>query len=147
MRVLIAQRPGSNKVVNGRIPLDELLAKCDVVSLHCPLTEETRGLIGERELRTMKSSAILINTARGALVDSQALVAALADGDIAAAAIDVLPVEPPVDGDPLLDYSGDNLLITPHIAWATLEARQNAIKEVAANVSAFLRGESRNRVV
>ena len=147
MRVRISQRPGSNEIVNGRAPLDELLAESDVVSLHCPLTEQTRGLFGADEFRKMKSAAILINTARGALVDSQALVAALADGSIAAAAIDVLPAEPPVDGDPLLNYGGDNLVITPHIAWATLEARQNAINEVAENVNAFLRGEARNRVV
>lgn len=147
MRVRIARRPGLADVAEGRMPLDELLAECDVVSLHCPLTEETRGLVGRRELGLMKPSAILINTARGALVDSLALVDALTDGSIAAAAIDVLAVEPPVEGDPLLSYRGDNLVITPHIAWASVEARQNAINEVAANVSAFLRGEARNRIV
>ena len=95
----------------------------------------------------MKNDAILINTARGGLVDSQALVDALTSGEIAAAAIDVLPNEPPVDGDPLLDYEGSNLIVTPHIAWATDRARQNAIDELAANTRAFLDGEQRNRVV
>jgi glycerate dehydrogenase len=95
----------------------------------------------------MKNSAILINTARGALVDSGALVSALGSGEIAAAAIDVLPEEPPADGDPLLDYEGANLIVTPHIAWSSEQARQDAIAALAANVAAFLEGEQRNRVV
>ena len=130
-----------------RVGFDELLAESDVISLHCPLNDATRALFGARQFRAMKRSAILINTARGGLVDSQALADALASGEIAAAAIDVLPVEPPVDGDPLLDYRGDNLILTPHIAWATDEARQNAIDELAANTRAFLDGVERNRVV
>jgi glycerate dehydrogenase len=147
MRVVVAQRPGTVGKTDGRVPFAELLADSDVVSLHCPLTEDTRSLIGWRELEAMKSSAILINTARGALVDSRALVDALSTGAIAAAAIDVLSIEPPVDGDPLLEYNRRNLLVTPHIAWASLEARQNAVREVAANATAFLRGEARNRIV
>ena len=147
MQVLVAARPGSDAVAEGRVGFDQLLAESDVISLHCPLNDATRTLFGARQFRAMKRSAILINTARGGLVDSQALADALASGEIAAAAIDVLPVEPPVDGDPLLDYRGDNLLLTPHIAWATDEARQNAIDELAANTRAFLRGEERNRVV
>ncbi len=147
MNVLVSNRPGSDEAVAGRMDFEEVLQTSDVLSLHCPLTEHTAGLIGKAELERMKSSAILINTARGGLVDSAALVAALANGTIAAAGIDVLSQEPPVDGDPLLDYGGDNLIITPHIAWATVEARQNAINEVAANVAAFLAGERRNRVV
>ena len=148
MTVLIARRPGTEAAADdGRLDLHEMLQQSDVVSLHCPLTGDTRGLIGKAELALMKRNAILINTARGALIDTAALARALADGDIAAAAIDVLPEEPPVDGDPLLDYDGDNLILTPHIAWGTVEARQNAINEVAANVRAFLDGEERNRVV
>jgi len=147
MKVLVSARPGSDSVEDDRIPFDQILDTCDVISLHCPLTEDTQGLIGKAELLRMKDSAILINTARGGLVDSAALVDALANGTIAAAGIDVLSHEPPVNGDPLLDYAGDNLIITPHIAWATVEARQNAINEVAANVAAFLNGEERNRVV
>ena len=148
MHVRISRRPGGEKHAgDGRLDLDDMLQECDVVSLHCPLTEATAGLIGARELGLMKTGAILINTARGGLVDSVALVKALTDGSIAAAGVDVLGKEPPIDGDPLLDYAGDNLIITPHVAWAAVEARQNAINEVAANVKAFIAGEERNRVV
>lgn len=147
MRVLVSARPGADSIPEGRVGFDELLAAADVISLHCPLTAGTRELFGAREFATMKDSAILINTARGGLVDSRALADALATGQIAAAAIDVLPEEPPVSGDPLLDYAGDNLIVTPHIAWATDEARQNAIDELAANTRAFLDGVERNRVV
>ena len=148
MEVLLARRAGTEATDDdGRIDLPELLDRADVVSLHCPLNNATRGLIDGSALAAMKSSAILINTARGALVDTQALADALARGDIYAAAIDVLPEEPPVSGDPLLEYDGDNLLLTPHVAWATQEARQNAISEIAANVVAFRAGEERNRIV
>lgn len=147
MQVLVARRVGAEaSPKDGRVDLDELLEKSDVVSLHCPLNEQTREMLGAAQFRRMKNSAILINTARGGLIDSAALVDALESGEIAAAAIDVLPQEPPVDGNPLLDYRGDNLVMTPHIAWATVEARQNAIDELAANVRAFLDGERRNRV-
>lgn len=148
MQVQIARRIGQEEIAGDeRVDLDDLLRDCDVISLHCPLTDDTRGLIGQRELGLMKSNAILVNTARGGLVDSAALVDALTRGTIAAAAVDVLSQEPPVDGDPLLDYKGDNLIVTPHIAWASVEARQNAIDEVAKNVAAFLSGRQRNRVV
>jgi glycerate dehydrogenase len=148
MSVLVARRLGQDPAVeDGRTGLRELLQQSDVVSLHCPLTDKNQGLISAAELRLMKPTAILINTARGGLVDSAALVDALETGEILAAAIDVLPQEPPVDGNPLLDYAGDNLIVTPHIAWATVEARQNAINESALNVAAFLAGEERNRVV
>ena len=148
MSVLIARRPGTDtKDDDGRTGLSEMLRRADAVSLHCPLNDDTRNLIGADELSSMKPNAILINTARGGLVDSAALAAALERGDIAAAAVDVLPNEPPAGGDPLLDYQGQNLIVTPHIAWATKEARQNAIDELAANVRAFLKGERKNRVV
>ena len=146
MEVLVSARPGADPVPAGRVAFDDMLARADVISLHCPLTEETQGLFGAAQFRAMKHSAILINTARGGLVDSAALADALRGGEIAAAAIDVLPEEPPIDGDPLLDYEGDNLIVTPHIAWGTLQARQNAIDELTANVRAFLDGEKRNRV-
>jgi glycerate dehydrogenase len=147
MDVIVSARPGSSEVADGRVSFDELLTRADVISLHCPLNDETRNLFGAEEFQRMKTSAILINTARGGLIDSAALAAALRDGDIAAAAVDVLPKEPPVDGDPLLDYEGDNLIVTPHVAWATNEARQNAIDELALNAKAFIEGEKRNRVV
>ena len=147
MQVLISARPGTDSVPDGRIGFDELLQEADVISLHCPLTEDTTRLFGAPEFKKMKSDAILINTARGALVDSAALVDALQSGEIAAAAVDVLPQEPPVDGDPLLDYTGDNLMITPHVAWGTNEARQAALDQLVANVAAFLDGSRQNRVV
>jgi glycerate dehydrogenase len=147
MDVLVSQRPGFETTDTTRVPFDQVLGQADVLSLHCPLTEQTSGLIGEKELKRMKTDAFLINTARGGLVDANALVAALENGEIAGAAIDVLENEPPVDGNPLLDYKGENLIVTPHIAWATNEARQNALDEMAANVKAFLDGEERNRVV
>ena len=146
MRVLVSARPGTDDCPEDRVPLDDLLAEADVVTLHCPLNEATRGLLGEAGFGRMKPGAVLINTARGALVDTPALVAALESGRIAGAAIDVLAKEPPAAGDPLLDYRGDNLIVTPHIAWAADTARQNAIDELALNVEAFLNGEERNRV-
>jgi glycerate dehydrogenase len=146
MRVAIANRPGEPSQP-GRLNLDDLLAAADIVSLHCPLTDATRGLIGARELALMKSDALLINTARGALVDSAALAAALKAGRLGGAGIDVLPREPPVNGDPLLDSQIPNLLVTPHIAWAAREARQRCIDEMAANIRDFRDGGRRGRVV
>ena len=147
MEVLISARPGTHNIDHGRVAFDELLQRSDVISLHCPLTEATAGLFGEAEFSKMKPDAILINTARGGLIDSAALVAALESGEIGAAAVDVLPKEPPVDGDPLLDYDGPNLIVTPHVAWGSDEARQAAIDELVANIAAFIEGRERNRVV
>lgn len=147
MEVIVSARPGTDTVDTERVSFDEVLRRSDVISLHCPLTDTTAGLFGEAEFGKMKSEAILINTARGGLVDSAALVAGLQNGDIAAAALDVLPEEPPVEGDPLLDYDGPNLLMTPHIAWASKEARQAAVDQLAACVDAFLLDEELNRVV
>jgi len=147
MDVIVAARPGADDIPEGRVSMNELLQRADAISLHCPLNDVTRNLFGAAEFAAMKNSALLINTARGGLVDSRALVDALRDGEIAAAAIDVLPQEPPVNGDPLLDYEGDNLVVTPHIAWGTLTARQAAIDELTANVTAFLDGKERCRVV
>jgi glycerate dehydrogenase len=146
MRVKIANRPGSAPQ-SGRVPLDELLATADIVSLHCPLNDATRGLIGARELALMKPDALLINTARGALIDGAALAAALKAGRLGGAGIDVLPQEPPPDGEPLLDGQIPNLLVTPHIAWAAREARQRCIDEMAANIRDFRNGGRRGRVV
>jgi glycerate dehydrogenase len=147
MNVIVSARRDAINIESDRVAFDDVLAQADVISLHCPLTDETRELFGAAQFRRMKKTAILINTARGGLVDSMALADALRAGEIAAAAVDVLPQEPPVDGDPLLDYDGDNLIVTPHIAWATNEARQAAINELAANARAFVAGEERNRVV
>jgi glycerate dehydrogenase len=146
MRIVIANRPGAPPK-EGRVPLDELLATADIVSLHCPLTDATRGLIGARELSLMKPHALLINTARGALIDGAALAAALKAGRLGGAGIDVLPQEPPQSGEPLLDSQIPNLLLTPHIAWAAREARQRCIDEMAANIRDFRSGGRRGRVV
>ena len=146
MQVVIARRPGAPRE-SGRIELDELLATADVVSLHCPLTPATRGMIGVRELNLMKPDALLINTARGGLIDSGALAAALRAGRLGGAGIDVLAQEPPVDGDALLEPGIPNLILTPHIAWAAREARQRCLHEIAMNVQQFLAGGRRARVV
>lgn len=146
MRVIVAERPGGT-AQPGRVPLETLLADADVVSLHCPLTAHTRHLIDAAALTKMKPDALLINTARGAIVDEQALADALCAGTIGGAGIDVLSEEPPVGGNPLLDDTLPNLLVTPHIAWAAREARQRAVEEMAANVADFLAGGDRNRVV
>ena len=146
MEVLVANRPGGSPVP-GRLDLDELLAAVDVLSLHCPLTPATHGMIGASRLSRMKRDAVLINTARGALVDAEALANALRGGRLGGAAIDVLSQEPPVDGSPLLAGDIPNLIVTPHIAWAAREARQRCIDEMAANVADFRRGGRRGRVV
>ena len=145
MEVIIAQRPGASPVPN-RTPLNELLREADLVSLHCPLAENTRNLIDAAALALMKPNALLINTARGGIVDENALAEALVAGRIGGAGIDVLEQEPPIDS-PLLGLELPNLLITPHIAWASLQARQRLINEIAENISAYFRGEQRNRVV
>jgi glycerate dehydrogenase len=150
MQVLIAQRPDSGPGENtapDRVPMEKLLAQSDIVSLHCPLTDATNRLIGSAQLDLMKPDALLVNTARGALVDSAALAAALREGRIGGAGIDVLPEEPPVHGDPLMDKDIPNLILTPHIAWAARESRQRAVDEVAENIRSFLAGGRRGRVV
>ena len=146
MQVLIANRPGGAQVP-GRVDLEELLPRVDVLTLHCPLNPATRGLIGARALSRMRSDAVLINTARGGLVDAAALAAALRAGTLGGAAIDVFDAEPPRTGDPLLAPDLENLIATPHAAWAAREARQRAIDELAANVEAYLGGIRRNRLV
>jgi glycerate dehydrogenase len=146
MQVLVAGRAGAPPAA-GRVELAALLPRVDVLSLHCPITPATRQLIGARELALMKRDAVLINTARGGLVDPAALAAALRAGRLGGAAVDVLEEEPPVHGSPLLAPDLANLIATPHTAWAAREARQRAIDELAANVTAFFAGERRNRVV
>ncbi len=146
MHVLIAQRPGDARPVAGRLPLTELLPQVDVLSLHCPLTAHTRGLIGEKELAAMKPDAVLINTARGGIVDETALAAALRAGRLGGAGIDVLSEEPPRRGNPLLAPDIPNLIVTSHIAWASREARQRLVDEIVENIRAFLAGSPRNRV-
>ena len=148
MQVIFAALPGRRHSPQpNRIPFKDLLARADIVSLHCPLTKETSGLIGTEELALMKKSAILVNTARGALVDEKALKEALQSRIIAGAATDVLSVEPPVDGNVLLDERIPNLIVTPHVAWIARESRQRLIDQVAGNVKAFLDGKPQNQVI
>lgn len=126
------------------VSLEELLEQSDVVSLHCPLRPETYGLMNADRLRLMKTSAMLINTSRGALVMDRDLADALNNGQIAGAGLDVLPVEPPPPDNPL--FTAKNCLVTPHMAWATQEARSRLMRTAVANVSAFLEGRPENVV-
>lgn len=126
--------------------LDEVFRRADVLSLHLPLTAETAGIVDARRLSLMKPSAFLVNTARGGLVVDEALAAALHEGRIAGAALDVLgPTEPPDPDNPLL--SAPNCSITPHVAWATHAARERCLRTAAENLESFLHGGSQNRIV
>lgn len=147
MKILIAEsllQDSTEK--NERVPLNELLCESDVVSLHCPLTNDTRKLISSNEFKIMKRSALLINTARGGIVDEMALLEALQQKQIAGAGIDVLENEPPDKNDKLLKNELDNLIITPHIAWASTASRQRLLDGVAKNIEAFRNGNSTNVV-
>jgi glycerate dehydrogenase len=129
-----------------QVSFDELLASSDVLSLHAPLTQATRNLIGAAELARMKPSALLINTARGGLVDEAALADALARGVIAGAGFDVLTQEPPPANNPLLQLRLPNFILTPHNAWASHEAMQGLADQLIGNIEAFERGAAVNRV-
>lgn len=147
MKILVSQRPGTKgKPPAERVPLQQLLAESDIVSLHCPLVKATLNLIDRHELKQMRPGALLINTARGEIVNEAALASALQSGEIAGAAIDVLSEEPPRQGNPLLDTAIPNLIITPHIAWAGITARQALVNELADNIKAWLGGSPRNVV-
>ncbi len=141
MEVLIAQRPGALEPQEGRVPLHALLPRVDVLSLHCPLTPETQGLIGAWELALMRRDAILINTARGGIVDEAALAKALSRGALGGAGVDVLTEEPPVHDNPLLDPAIPNLLVTPHCAWGSRESRQRLVNQLAENIRGFREGK------
>lgn len=142
MNILLGARPGQAAgEVDGypRIPLDELLPQVDVLSIHCLLTDETRNLIGARELQMMKPDALLINTSRGGLVDEEALAHALRNRVIGGAGFDVLTEEPPRNGNPLLAGNIPNLIITPHSAWASREARQRIVDITVRNLASISR--------
>jgi glycerate dehydrogenase len=150
LEILIAARPGmTGRPSPGRLPLAELLRQVDVLTLHCPLTPATRFLINAATLSLMKPTTLLVNTARGGLIDEQALIQALREGRLAAAALDVISQEPPPAGHPIVQATKelDNLIITPHTAWSTREARERLLGEVANNISAFFDGKPRNIVV
>jgi glycerate dehydrogenase len=151
MKVVSLKREGQSSPYAGqanrlRLDPDEFFPRCDAISLHCPLTAETHHLINAKTLDQMKSSAYLINTGRGDLVDEPALAEALRQGNIAGAGLDVLSTEPPPADHVLLSPDIPNLIITPHTAWASVESRQRLLDGVAMNIQAFLSGQSLNRL-
>lgn len=145
MKVLVAKR-NKDDDREGRLDLHDLLPQIDVLSLHCPLTDDTYGLIGKQELALMKQNAVLINAARGGLVDEKALLEALQENRLGGAGLDVLEQEPPQADYFLLQNKPTNLIITPHTAWASRESRQRLINEIAKNIKAFQHGQARNIV-
>ncbi|SDA97557.1 glycerate dehydrogenase [Pseudomonas sp. NFACC15-1] len=145
MRVLLGQIPG-RPARPDRLPLEQLLPQVDALTLHCPLNEHTRNLIGARELALLKPGAFVINTARGGLIDEQALAEALRSGHLGGAATDVLSVEPPTQGNPLLAGDIPRLIVTPHNAWGSREARQRIVGQMSENAQGFFSGTAR-RVV
>jgi glycerate dehydrogenase len=150
LEVLIAARPESTEPIRaGRVSLTELFRQADIITLHCPLTAQTKTLINAETLSLMKPTALLINTARGALIDETALIQALREARLAAAALDVISREPPPAGHPIIQAAKelDNLLVTPHTAWGAREARERLLDEVANNISAFFEGRPRNIVI
>ncbi|BCL75697.1 lactate dehydrogenase [Jeongeupia sp. HS-3] len=146
MQVVFAEKKEAHTVRPGYTQFDAAIAQADVISLHCPLNDRTRDMIAARELGLMKPDAVLINTARGGLIDEAALLDALKAGRIGGAGLDVLIEEPPTSGNPLLDAKLPNLIITPHVAWAGVETMQRLADQLIDNVDAFLRGEPRNVV-
>lgn len=146
MDVIVAERKQATSIRPERRSFEDVLRLSDVLSLHCPLTEETRDLIGTEELGQMKRDALLINTARGGLINDHALLEALKSGKIGGAGIDVLRVEPPREGNPLLDADLPNLIVTPHNAWASRQAMQTLADQLVDNLEAFVKGEPRNLV-
>ena len=139
MKIMIGALP-NRPMVAERVAFSEMLAQVDFLSLHCPLTEETRDLLNHESLAQMKASAFVINCARGGVVNESALAEALKLGRIAGAATDVLTVEPPKQGNVLLDPSIPNLIITPHSAWGSVDARQRIVQQLVENVEAFKAG-------
>ena len=138
MKVLIAERDQAVEVRAGRTSFDDVLKHSDVISLHCPHTHETEKLVDESFLRKMKNSAVLINTARGAVIDNTSLVSALKNKHISAAILDVLDQEPPPEDHVLLDKEIPNLTLTAHIAWASIEAQQRLVNIIAENITNFI---------
>nr|WP_314574768.1 D-2-hydroxyacid dehydrogenase [uncultured Neisseria sp.] len=146
MNVVFAEHKHAQNVRDGYVSFDEAIRSADVVSLNCPLTPQTANMIGEAELQQMKPGAILINCGRGGLVDEAALVAALKYGQIGGAGFDVLTQEPPRDGNPLLKARLPNLIVTPHIAWASQEAANRLFDILLDNINRFVAGNPQNLV-
>ena len=147
MEILITHRPGTtNQDDIHRVTFDQLLERSDVISIHCPLTSDTLKLFKDEEFKKMKNSALLINTARGPIIDSLSLITALKNGEIAGAGIDVFDQEPPPADHPLLAEEIPNLLITPHNAWASRETRQRLVEHLSNNLKAWLSNQPINKV-
>lgn len=146
MNVVFAEHKNAQSVRDGYVSFDEAIRSADVVSLNCPLTPQTANMIGETELQQMKPGAILINCGRGGLVDEAALVAALKYGQIGGAGFDVLTQEPPRNGNPLLKARLPNLIVTPHIAWASQEAANRLFNILLDNINRFVAGNPQNLV-
>ena len=146
MNVVFAEHKNAQSVRDGYVSFDEAIRSADALSLHCPLTPQTENMIGEAELQQMKPGAILINCGRGGLVDEAALVAALKYGQIGGAGFDVLTQEPPRDGNPLLKARLPNLIVTPHIAWASQEAANRLFDILLDNINHFVAGNPQNLV-
>lgn len=144
--VITAERKGT-QCREGRIPFEQAIKTADIISVHCPLTDETRDLITLNELKMMKPSSIIINTARGGIINEADLATALEQNLIAGAGVDVLTKEPAELTNPLANYKGNNLLLTPHIAWASTESIVRLVNEVSLNIMAFTQQQSRNRLV
>ncbi len=146
MQVLVAEHKHAATIREGHTPFDSVIKAADVISLHTPLTAATRHMISTREFGLMKPTAILINTARGNLVDEAALAEALKSGRIGGAGFDVLAEEPPREGSPLLELDLPNFILTPHVAWSSREAMQTLADQLVDNVEAFVAGRPSNVV-
>lgn len=146
MRVIFGEHKHATAIRDGYVSFEEAVQTADVISLHCPLTEQTVNMIGETELQQMKAGAILINCGRGGLVDEAALVAALKYGQLGGAGVDVLTQEPPRQGNPLLKTHLPNLIITPHMAWGSHEAVNRLFDILLDNINAFVGGQPQNLV-
>ncbi|MBU2426927.1 MAG: glycerate dehydrogenase, partial [Gammaproteobacteria bacterium] len=140
MNVLIAERPNTEYVREGRMHFKQALQQADVLSLHCPATADNLHLLNAESLSWLKPTAIVINTARGSLIDSTALATALKNGTLAAAGLDVLDVEPPPVHHPLLQSNVPNILLSPHVGWASQQAMQQLVIQTADNISNFFAG-------
>ncbi|MCY4043971.1 MAG: D-2-hydroxyacid dehydrogenase, partial [Cellvibrionales bacterium] len=145
MKVILAERKGQAPR-EGRMAFEQAIQAADIISIHCPLTEATRHLFSTEELNQLKKSTVILNLARGPIIDEDALVHALKLGKLSGAATDVLSEEPPTERNPLFAYEGENLLITPHIAWASQESVSRLIVAIKNNIIAFTQGESLNRI-
>ena len=146
MTVKIAARPNSETIPQGRVAFDELIKEVDILSLHCPLTEQTKDLVDDAVIAQMKPGSYIVNCARGGVVNEEALAQALRSGQLAGAATDVLSQEPPTDDNPLLAADLPNLIITPHSAWGSQAARTTIVAQAAENIAAFKKGEKLRRV-